>query len=465
MAITSECKPLYSKYNSPAICTPDEDKMKLSCIKTPVFYLFYSLLILLLFLKPASAQTNTATGISPPEYHKLNANQAVNQQFSQRELWEHIVSFPGGLLFVPIKIFFYGVTETIRFSDESNLFKKLNDLLTADDGSWAIMPSYSSRTGGGLDYFHFVSDTLTRFTFSVSAGLRGRQGYRLGYEGITLFDGRAAAEFEVRYRLYSDERFYGIGPDSNFDNETNYAHEQVSVSASVSSKLDENIVFIGEAVVERNNILGGRNSATPSTTTIYRDTGLPGMVTGSKFTRLNLEIIHDYRNNTGRTTNGGISRVRLGIVNEIDGDKFGFWQISLDARKYFHLFYNRVLAVRAHGTFTEPLLDRSIPFYYLSDLGHQETIRGFRRGRFRDRDMAFASVEYRFPVAPVLDSFIFLDAGHVAKNLVKDFSTADLQYGYGWGVNIFSENRLAAQFVIGKSTDGFRVYFNFNEVF
>lgn len=439
--------------------------MKLSSKKAPIFYLLSSLLISLLLLKPASAQTKTATGISRPEYHKINEQQVVSQQFSQRELWEHIVSFPGDLLFVPIRIFFFGVKQTIQFADESNLIKKLNDLFTADDGSWAIMPSYSSRTGGGIDYFHFVSDSLTRLTFSVSAGLRRRQGYRLGYEGVTLFEGRAAAEFEVRYRLYSDERFYGIGPDSNFDNETNYAHEQVSVSASVSSKLDENISFNGEAVVERNNILGGRNSATPSTTTIYRDTGLPGMVTGSKFTRLNLEIIHDYRNNTGRTTNGGISRVRLGIVNEIDGDKFGFWQISLDTRKYFHLFYNRVLVVRAHGTFTEPFLNRSIPFYYLSDLGHQETIRGFRRGRFRDRDMAFASVEYRFPVAPALDSFIFLDAGQVAKNLVKDFSTADLQYGYGWGVNIFSENRLAAQFVIGKSTDGFRVYFNFNKVF
>lgn len=439
--------------------------MKLGRKKASIFYLLSSLLIVLFFVKSTSAQTKPIPGFDLLKYHTQNADQEVTQQFSEKELWEHIVSFPGDVLFLPLRIFFYGLKETIRYADDADLLKKSNDLFTADDGSWAITPSYSSRTGGGIDYYHFVSDTLTSISFSASAGLRRRQNYSLGYEGVTLFDGNIATDLEVKYRLLSDERFYGIGPDSKFGNETNYAHEQVSVSASISSKVNENLAFNGEVAVERNNILRGRNSATPSTTTIFRDTGLPGMKTGLKFMRLNLEVVQDYRDKPGRTTGGGINRFGLGIVKEIDGDTFGFWQVSLDARKYIHLFYNRVLVVRASGIITEPFLDRSIPFYYLSDLGRQETIRGFKRGRFRDRDMAFASVEYRFPVAPTLDSFIFLDSGQVAHDLVKDFSTDDLQFGYGWGLNILSQNRLAAQFVIGKSTDGFRVYFNLNQVF
>lgn len=431
-----------------------------------IVFLLSATCLSLFFTVPCAAQSGSAREQEESGEKNKEDAESQKQELKKKELWEVIVSFPGDVLYFPLYLLFEGTKKTVEFADESNIAAKTVDLLTADDGSWAITPAYSSRTGAGIKYYRKLSpDSDIRFTSKLAAGLRRRQGYQVGLEGISFSNGSINAVISAGYYLLSDERYFGRSPVNGKEEESNYAHEQSSLTVEVSSGLNENTTLYADLSLEHNNILAGKNSKIPSTTDVYGTKPLPGMETEVKLARFTFGITRDLRNDPGRTTSGSVGKLQLSIANDIGAETYGFWQINFDVRRYIHLFYNRVLVVRVGGAITEPLLDRKIPFYYLSELGRQETIRGYTRGRFRGNDMALASVEYRYPVSRSIDSFLFIDAGQTAENIVKDFSVRDANLGYGMGFNVFGKESIAFQFIAGHSKDGFRLYFKLDQDF
>ena len=112
---------------------------------------------------------------------------------------------------------------------------------------------------------------------------------------------------------------------------------------------------------------------------------------------------------------------------------------------------------------TEPFSDKQIPFYYLSELGRHETIRGFGRGRFRANDMILASLEYRYPIWRRIDATFFVDTGKVSNNLADEFNTDNLEVTFGAGLRLFNRNGLILKTEFGRSDDGVRYYFSLNQ--
>ncbi len=172
-------------------------------------------------------------------------------------------------------------------------------------------------------------------------------------------------------------------------------------------------------------------------------------------------VLRDSRDRPANPSKGSEASLTAGLFQDFD-DEFRFWQLSADLRHYFHLFYNRILSLRVAGELTRPLSDREIPFYYLSELGRQETIRGFSRGRFRDRDMVLASVEYHYPVWRMINAMLFVDVGHVADDVFNDLSRDNFEFGYGGGIQVWGSEKLTTTFFVGKSQDELRFYFNLN---
>ena len=395
-----------------------------------------------------------------------NSGNMQQQSNSQDELWEQIVSFPGKVIYLPLHLIFDVTKGIIWFVDESKIAPRTIDFITADDGSWAFFPVYSSRGGAGVKYFHNGPfGHGERVTLNASVGLRRRQRYQAGLQKINLFNNAVSADFMVNYRMYSDERFFGIGPDTQEISETNYAREQMSVDAAFSMTMSEHTSTVFRLGIERNSILSGRNTNSPSTNILFSGSSLPGLQTGFTLANAGLNILHDSRNHLGHTTAGGVDRFMLGLYTQTDDDTYGFWQASIDIKRYFNLFFERVLILRVSGAVVEQYSDRQIPFYYLSELGHKDTIRGFKRGRFHDKDMVLGSLEYRYPLMTPVDAVLFLDAGQVADNIFNDFSADNFHVGYGGGFNIWTENSIAAQLLLGKSKDGLRFYLNLNQEF
>ena len=211
------------------------------------------------------------------------------------------------------------------------------------------------------------------------------------------------------------------------------------------------------AGLDLNDILDSKDEDNPA----IAEGDLPGLTEQVEMGRLQIVISRDSRDRPANPSRGSEASLIAGLFQDFDDD-FRFWQLSADLRYYLHLFYNRILSLRLAGELNRPLSDREIPFYYLSELGRQETIRGFSRGRFRDRDMILASVEYHYPVWRMVNAVLFIDVGQVANDVFNDLSRDHFEFGYGGGVQVWGRGRLTTAFFVGKSQDELRFYFNLN---
>lgn len=376
---------------------------------------------------------------------------------------ETIVSFPGYVAFLPLKIVFEVQKFIIAQAFEGNFLAEVLDVLTTDDDTRGILPTYSSSSGGGLKFFQKGLFTPnSKLSLSATMGLRERKQFQLKLKKIE-FSKRINSQFLVKYHFQSDESFYGIGQDTRVDDRTNFANELGNAEFNVGIQFSEKNRVGIMAGYDRNKISKGRNSRYPSTTEVASFSSLPGIERVIQIAKLQLEIRHDSNFHPGNPTAGFDVLMRGGIGQEINKDEYGFYKLTIDVSHYFPLFYNRTFKLRFAGEFTEDIKGRLIPFYYLSELGRSETIRGFARGRFRDKDMVLGSVEYSYPIWTIINAQLFLDAGTVSHNVFKYFDISDLKYGYGVAFQLWNEEGVMSDFTIAHSEEGFRFYLGINK--
>jgi len=379
------------------------------------------------------------------------------QKYAARYTWERAISLPLEILFLPVELFFRGTKATIEFVDDSKLIPRVKYLLTCDDGSCGVIPTYSSISGAGINVYQkgwFAPGA--KFNLSLSLGLERTQNYQLRFRNNRLFNKAISSDYLIRYRLLSEDYFF-------LDKKFNFAHEQttalVTYGKRIGDRNDLKVIF-GYNV---NNILEGRGMESPPISECNCNKDLLGLGENVKLIRLGLAGIHDSKNRPGNPSRGIEVQATTSIYSQVSDDKFGFWKSSFEIKHFTNLYYDRVLMLRIAGEITEPISSKEIPFYYLSELGRTGTIRGFERGRFRDRDMILGSLEYRYPVwIHGIDALFFIDAGKVSPNIFDDNSGNEFNVSYGTGFRIWTKEGLVSKLEIGWSDDGMRITFGLN---
>ena len=100
--------------------------------------LCFTLLLLFASVLPLFAQSETdATG----KERRSDTVQVRRKKLGQKKTWEKAVSFPGTLVYLPLKLTFKLVKESIIFVDESKVISK-----THDDGRRGVLPTYADIT-------------------------------------------------------------------------------------------------------------------------------------------------------------------------------------------------------------------------------------------------------------------------------------------------------------------------------
>lgn len=408
-------------------------------------------------------------GSDPEEMHRERTDSisVLRNRYRGRTTVEDLVSIPGYLVYAPLKSVFEVQKFLIQQAfvtrvTERNFIVKIVDVFVADDGRRGILPTYSSSSGGGLKFYQKGLFTPnSKLSLSATVGLRERHQYRLKFKNIEL-SRRVNSQFLIKYHFQSDESFYGIGPQTGEDDRTNFANEFVTAELNIGIRLSrKNRVGI-IAGFDRNYISRGRNRKYPSTTEVTSFASLPGMETAVKMGKLELGIQHDSRNHPGSPTSGFEALLCGAIFQQLDDDQYGFSRLVADVSRYFNLFYNRTVKLRLAGEFTESFRNRQTPFYYLSEMGRSETIRGFARGRFRGKDMVLGSIEYIYPIWAKINAHLFFDTGTVASDMFKDFDTSNLKNGYGIGFSMWNNEEVLSDFTIAHSKEGFRFYLELN---
>lgn len=111
----------------------------------------------------------------------------------------------------------------------------------------------------------------------------------------------------------------------------------------------------------------------------------------------------------------------------------------------------RVVSARAElETVTGSVAE--VPFYDLPVLGGPTRMRGLRRDRFRDRNVAVVGAEYRFLIGDDVALAAFADAGTVAGS-VGALAEDDISVGFGLELSMFGRRSEYLRAHIGSSTE------------
>lgn len=409
-------------------------------------------------------QESTASEPGQESDVQQDSIRVLRDKYKSRQIWETLVALPGDIVYIPVELLFNGTEKTIEIVEESKLVPKVKSLLISDDGRIGVLPVYKSRLGLGAQYFHKgINNRESKLTLKCLVGIRQRQFYEIRMKRFSLLGGAVFSDAHIRYQFLSDEDFFGVGSGTETADESNYAHEQSSAAIAVGRMLNSRTSLNTIIGFSHNIIHAGKDTDVPSITRKYSAATLPGLGEQIQLLHVRLMLQRDSRNSAVRPASGNVLSVWGGVYTDIGNSDYGFWKFGGNWKQYIDISYDRTFILRIAGEFTEPIPDQKIPFYYLSELGHQESIRGFERGRFRDHDMVLSTLEYRYPIGRMTDMVLFVDVGMVSDARFSKVTVHDANVGYGGGFRVWGREGLFANLELGFSREGFRYYFNLNK--
>jgi outer membrane protein assembly factor BamA len=267
------------------------------------------------------------------------------------------------------------------------------------------------------------------------------------------------------HRDYPQENFFGLGPDSDRDDRSDYAIRTNHFAGRAGLRPVEHLLVGGGIEYLQPRLGQGQNDRYPDVTETFTPSEAPGLDTRADFLRSEAFVEVDYRE-PRNARRGGWYRFLVSHYDDRTAGQFTFNRFDADLRQFVgFLAGRRVLAARLFVSTSDTAAGQTMPFYFMPTLGGNDTLRGFREYRFRGPHAILAQGEYRWEIWSGLDGALFYDAGKVA-NRREDLSFDDLETDYGIGFRFNTDNgvilRVDAAF---GSRDGAHLYIVFGGVF
>lgn len=297
-----------------------------------------------------------------------------------------------------------------------------------------------------------VADTVTRSTTEqIYVAYTAKQQFRAFVSTDRWSVGNRwglSAQFE--YQRFP-QPFFGVGIDAPESAEEWYESRSFIANATVLRRVSRAIYgqlglrftkttiaeTEGGGVVERGELRGMQGGAVSQ------------LVTG---------VAWDSRDNVFAPAKGTYASVTGALGGSLPGSGYRFDRYVADARHYWRAGHG-VLAGQAYLEATSG----ATPFDQLALLGSGSTMRGYVHGRYRDRDLVAAQLEYRTPVVGRFGVAAFAGAGTVAATISELGSSTVLPTvgaGARWLLLPKQRTTIRVDYAKGKSSSGFYVAFN-----
>lgn len=227
---------------------------------------------------------------------------------------------------------------------------------------------------------------------------------------------------QISHSHYPDF-FWGLGPYTKDKAREHYTFEQYHINPHLKKKIAKNL-FVGaiyefQKVYHIKYLPGGEYANTPHIgTSAYQVSGIGP------------SICYDTRNASFWPTKGVYLQTMATCFNQVLGSNYNDVKITMDFR-YFKSFFSRC-HVLAMQLFNYTNIGEA-PIRELAAFGGPTNVRGYYQGRYRDKNMVSAVVEYRAPLFWRLSGCAFVGTGNVFSK-TSDLVSSDLKYAYGAGL-------------------------------
>jgi outer membrane protein assembly factor BamA len=349
--------------------------------------------------------------------------------------------------------------------NERQTYGALLAIIDAEQGAFRslLVPyvTYNPLLGaaGSVHYERFFVDQA-KFDTDVSQSTQNQAFYRLRYADLKLRDPRYLFEGFGVYENDRTARFFGIGANSREPDEANYTLRQVGGEVTFGRRLLPELIASLTERLRHVTIRRGAVDSLPFLKDVF--TGVPGD-DGSFVWAHRLALTYDTRNSLVAPTRGSFGQVFLEVADEAIGSEASFVRYGLQGRWVWpHLGERLVLALRG-------LLERvdgsDIPFFELSELGGDETLRGFGENRFLDEGRVLFNAEERIKVYQItygdvrtdIELAVFTDVGRVFHNF-NDLGSGKIQAVVGGGIRFLAASQIVAKIDVGVGSEGLTVF-------
>lgn len=280
---------------------------------------------------------------------------------------------------------------------------------------------------------------------------------RVGPNQFLYYKGR------VGYRTSLANRFFGVGNETEEEDESTYVFRRTTAEAVLGIELPLDVTIELKERIVSSKVGPGRLERIPSTRVLYAD--VEG-VRDDRTTILTHQIRLTYDNRDSRNvpTEGVFAEFLYEVADSTLGSDIAFHRFGLSVTALFPKLGGRlVTAARLSGMF---LIGDKVPFYELTVVGGKQTVRGYGYGRFRGRNAYVANIEERFNFPEftvagyglVVQLAAFLDAGRVFDEGER-FTLADSHLAAGGAVRMIVPNsEIVASIDMGFSDEGSAVF-------
>ena len=279
------------------------------------------------------------------------------------------------------------------------------------------------------------------------------------YSGFEVFTNQERWVITGNVSLQNYPRlYYGTGRDTSEDNEEEYNYYQALVEPIFLKQAFTRYLFLGGGL-RYNHIFnvdideeGQLNANQPS--------GFDG----STSVGAELALLYDNRNNILNAKQGWYLELTHGFYDKVLGGTNRFELTRFDLRHYISLSKNNdILGFQFLGHFSH----RDVPFSELALFGSSEILRGYREGRYVERNLLAGQMEYRKRFKNSRWGMVaFVGTGDVYRNL-NEFKLKNLRPNYGIGVRFLLDKRenLNVRLDWGFGDDSNNLYLNIAEAF
>ena len=307
-----------------------------------------------------------------------------------------------------------------------------------------VMPFYHLGAGSPLSNTAVAAGV----TSSGSWGLGVMQSTRLRGDELRL-DGMFAFA-DLRYQ------FYGAGADAGMNGSSVPIVQKAFAFAPELLLQAARGVFLGVRYrgVRVETALDALSAPPEIAALIGRSITITSSGLGPKATL-------DTRDNDMSPSSGTLLELRANFADEALGSDFSYETYDFGAN-YYRRLARGVLAFRA---FLCKVSERT-PLFDLCLYGSGSDLRGYEIGRFRDRAMATAQAEYRFPLAGRFGAVVFAGTGKVARSFSSMGEEPDLpSAGFGLRWLAAEKARVNLSIDVARSRDDTSLYVYVKESF
>lgn len=349
--------------------------------------------------------------------------------------------------------------------NERQTYGALLAIIDAQEGAFrSLLVPYATINpllgiGASVHYERFL-DHETKFDTDLSQSTKNQAFYRLRYTGPEFFDPRLLFVGWAAYENDRTARFFGIGAASREEGESNYTLRQWGGEVTLGWRFRPNLVASLRERVRQVTIRPGAVKSLPYLKDRFRD--IPGE-NGAFVWAHRLTLAFDSRDAIETPKRGRFGQVFIEVAQGALGSDASFVRYGLEGRALWPHFGERlVTAVRG-------LVDRvdgaDVPFFELSALGGDDTLRGFGENRFLDEGRFLVNAEERIKVFELhygdvrtdIELAIFAEAGRVFRNF-SDLGSGKIQAVWGGGIRFVAARQIVAKIDVGIGSEGAAIF-------